>query len=1142
MVLVSAAAGSGKTSVLVQRIIDLITDADNPTAADKLLVVTFTNAAASEMKARIKKELERMIAADPSDARLRRQSLLLGRAQISTVHAFCASLLRDNFNELGIPADFTMADDVIAYDLRQRALTTTIDKLYSDPNSGMEGLSDLFGRSRSDKDTEKLIDRLYEFETNLAFPDAWEERVVGDIESGAPLAETAVGRYLFDCAEQSLISARDMLSEALELCADDEVLEQKYTDAIQSDFVFVNSALAAVTSRNWDGAIGVLESYKPLSLKQSPGADETLRDAAKELRNQSKSILSELLTNYFICGEQHYLRDTVKFAPHCRALFRAVREYRETLADLKLERRVFEFSDLERYALKLLCAPDGGPAEAARGIAERFDHILVDEYQDTNEIQDLIFKLVSRDEENVFFVGDVKQSIYSFRRADPEIFTKRRESCYDNDTGLFPARIFLPHNFRSSVSVLDAVNSVFAPIMTRATGGTDYADPGEQLVARDGADTGVGTGLDIKLVLKDTDNAEPRFIAKTVAGMIAKGYPVIENGRERPCRESDFCVLLRSAKDRIGDYVSALDDAGVRCWTDGGDDFFGASEVAVMLSLLKIIDNPRRDVDLAAVMLSPLFGFTPDDLARLRLNGGKRTLYSLLAQSEEPAIRQFVTSIGNFRKMRPSMPVGEFIQYLIDSLNAEIALCAGRDFSERRNNLRLLIEYADTFGAGLGASLASFLRVCDGAARNKTGIRRDFSPPADTVCVTTVHKSKGLEWPIVIVANAEKQFNFSDSRDSTMLFDAKYGLGARVRTETADGSALYMHKTVNYAALSLASARKTTSEEMRVLYVALTRARQKVIVTAALSNPANTLKSWRARSIRSVAASAASAKSWIDWIGLAATWGDAAFADTVYGGSHTGGPVSLEIVQLTGEQPGVQPCAVPDIEADPELVAAYCKRLAFKCPRHQLFDVPNKLSVTDITKGSNTSIIYRPRFSRDGLTAAERGSAMHLFMQCADYGSAAKSVTKELERLVSGAYIDAEIAKGIDPKKLERFFESELGQKVVQGKVLREYAFIELIDVCEIRDVPETLAHEKIMLQGIADCVILEGTGAILIDYKTDRVTKPEELIERYRSQLDAYRSVLDKRLPVPVKSCVIYSFELEQAIEIGQLNAVGIS
>lgn len=1131
-VLVSAAAGSGKTAVLVQRIIELITRPVDPVDADRLLVVTFTNAAAAEMSAKVKTALEKEIAAQPTNAALRRQALLLGRAQISTVHAFCMALLRDHFADLGIPVDFTVADEVVSVSLRRQALERTMDMLYADPASDIRALSDLFGRARSDRDTARLVEKLYDFEANLAFPQRWEQQALSEIESRRPLAQTAVGGYLFGYAAELLQTARDMLSEAMELCSEDEVLQGNYAPALAEDFHHANRLLTLVQAMDWDGCVAAAQTYTPQKLGGKRGADPDLRDAAKELRDAAKKIfVDRLAQGCFICTQQQYLDNLDRMQVPQQALFAAVRLFGQNLSELKLERRIFDFSDLERYAIQLLCQEDGTPTPAAQAEAARFDYILVDEYQDTNEIQDLIFRSVSRQGKNLFFVGDVKQSIYSFRRADPDIFIALRDRCHDSDTGLFPARIPLAHNFRSSSTVIDAVNSVFAPIMTRALGGTDYSDTGEQLLAGLSEPSPDPVGMEVCLVQKQTAESEPAYIARRIADMLRAGYPVADGGDMRRCRASDFCILLRSAKDRAQEYVRALEAEGVRCTSDGGDDLFARSEVAVVLALLRVIDNPRRDLDLAAVMLSPLFGFSPDDLAALRLVDRKAPLCTLLAQSDDARIVAFMETLTRLRRQRGAAPVGELVQTVIDALDAEIALCAGDGFAARRDNLRLLIDHADRFSKS-GGTLSGFLRMCDAAAQHGGAVRREFSAPPDAVCITTVHKAKGLEWPVVIVANTDKLFNTGDSRDPVMLFDTALGCGARLRTEIADGTAVYAHRTLPYAALALKSRQKTDSEEMRVLYVALTRARQKLLVTAALPDPEKTLAGWRARSMRAVGRTAALSSRWIDWVGLSQLGAHAEFAELQPGGERTAGAVCLTM-SLPVSAPPETDIPAPTARPDAATVAAINRRAAFAYPDAALFHVPSKLAVTDLAKDKGIQRLYKPAFARDGVSATERGSAIHLFMQCADYAAAAVSVENELQRLVGAEYIDPVLAEGISKPKLKAFFGSELGRRVAGSDVLREYAFIDAVDAGDIAALPPQLAGRKVMVQGIADCIVLDPDGAILIDYKSDCVRDAAQLVTRYSAQLSLYKKALDRRLPVPVKQCLIYSFELGEAIEV---------
>ncbi len=1136
-IVVGAAAGSGKTTVLVERIVSILTDEAHPVDADRLLVVTFTNAAAAEMAARVKARIATLVAENPADRRLRRQQLLLMRAQISTVDSFCSALLREHFCELDLSPDFSVGSDAVIAQLRANALEETLAALYAAPDSGIVGLSDLFGRSRTDNATAALIERLYEFETTLAFPLDWEAACLAELESGISLAETKTGHFLLDYAARALTAAVALCTQALELAAEDEILDRNYTDALRYDMAFAKDLLAHADAGDWAVCAALANSYAPLRAGAKAGADESRKETVKGIRDKVKDIVASLCESCFCMDEGEYALDQAMLRRPLATLFDAKGRFEARLTALKKAKRTFEFSDLERMAVLLLGGETGEPTAVARELAARFEHVLVDEYQDTNEIQDLIFRLVSSEEKNLFCVGDVKQSVYSFRRADPEIFLRRRANCKPSEQGLFPMRITLAENFRSSGAVVDAVNAVFSPIMTAAVGGTDYAD-GEGLIA--GLEAGSGAvnpercGLDVRLY---PAGEEPAQVAREIARLLRDGYTVQTKDKTRACVESDFCILLRSPKDRAQVYKDALEAVGVRVWTDGADNLYDNSEVAVLISLLRVIDNPRRDVDLAAVLLSPLYGFTTDDLVRLRLLDRRATLYALLLMSGEDKCRAFVASLSALRARRSTLAVDELVRFIADETDAELLLCAGDELSRRRDNIRLLIETASEFSRGADGSLSAFLRVCERAAASGKVVTRAFSPPDDAVCITSIHKSKGLEWPVVFVANADKRFNRSDSRDSAMLFDARYGAGARVRVPCADGSALYSKKTVQYQAISLAATEKTTSEEMRVLYVALTRARQKLYLTAEVAKAAERVEMLGACLVngRLDPYMVGAQNGYINWalLGLFARY-SAAAGRLAADGLFEADSVRIALAPPMAEVAAVAAAADETVSADPALVAVLDARARFVNPRLALADLPTKLSVTALAKESGAVRLSAPDFARASASAAHRGTAIHLFMQCADYARAAVSVREELARLVAGGYLAERDAAEMDVPKLERLFASEFGRSIATAPhLLREYDFIDSIPASALTALPDDLGDARIMIQGIADCVILEPDGAVLVDYKSDRVTSGDELIVRYAEQLRLYKMALDKRLELPVKRCVIYSFALGKPVDL---------
>ncbi|MEA5051647.1 MAG: UvrD-helicase domain-containing protein [Oscillospiraceae bacterium] len=1125
-VLVNAAAGSGKTSVLVERIVSLITDREHPMPADRFLAVTFTNAAANGLAARLREALEKRITQAPDDRWLRRQNLLLRRASVSTVHAFCAQLLREHAGALGIPLDFTVCDMLEAESLREGALAHTLGELYADESSGLREFSDLFGRSRSDAQTADLILELYEFECDLAFPERWQAECVAELR-GVPFADSKAGLFLFDYAAQALASARKLCVAGLAACDGDKVLARAYAPAFRSDLEAVNGFAALCAEKRTDDLMRALGAYAPLRLGGSKGADEAARDRAKGLRAAAQNVLGDLRKKCFFqtAAQCDADRDSTRRA--LETLFSATAVFRERLFADKLKKRCFEFDDLERLTLRLLCDGDGAPTPLAGEIAARFDHILVDEYQDTNEVQDLIFRLVSRGEKNLFFVGDVKQSIYSFRGADPEIFLRRRAGCYPVQAGLYPMRIDLAENFRSSRAVIEAVNGIFSGVMSAGAGGTDYVE-GEALRPFEGSADSEKTGLELLLC-----GDEAAALAADIRARLDAGYPIDGDGGTRPCRPGDFCILLRAPRGRAAADAAALEAQGISAWTDSEDDFFANSEIAVLLSLLHIVSNPRRDVDLCAVLLSPLFGFTPDELLAGRAGAPELPFCTALLRSQDEKVRGFLARLGELRAQSARMGVGDLTAFAADALNAEVLLCAGGEFARRRANVRLFIDYARGFEAGADASLESFLAVCDHAAKSgKSPVSESFSPPADAVCVISVHRAKGLEWPVVFLADADKRFNLTDIGKSGALFDASLGAGFRFKTEDAASGAFYSRTTAAYRALSLHTRQRIVGEEMRVLYVALTRAKQQLVVSATAADPEKLLGSLRPIADFEtidpfLVLSCKEGLSWL-FMALLQRYGEALTFGP--GAPWRQGPYWARVAEAA-QAAAVAPEAV-QTQADPAALAALARRASFRYAKEALTRLPAKLTVSALAKDAAGAPLYRPSYARGGLTGAEKGSALHLFMQLADYKAAAADAGAELARLVGGEYISAEDAAGIRLSDVRAFFGSPLGRLVLEAKtVLREYAFLDALPASSVD--PDAPADAVVMIQGIADCIALGDGGAVLIDYKSDRVEDAAELVRRYERQLALYARTLSRRLPVPVRRVVLYSFHLGRAIDL---------
>lgn len=1137
--LVSAAAGSGKTAVLVERAVRLITDEQAPVAADRLLIVTFTRAAAEELRARIAVRLTAEAAARPDSAYLRRQRLLLGRANICTVDAFCMQLLKRWFAELGLPPDFTLADDAKAYTMRQNALSAVLEEAYGDED--FRAFASLYGRARSDDGAARAVLALYDFSRTLPHPDTVLERVCAAYEDARPLAETAWGKRLLESAAGAARSALRLV-DAARAIADGEPALAGYLPALDGDRAFFGALLGSIGAGRWDDAALCAARYKPVPLKAVRG-ELPEKETVKALRDAVKQTAERLKKDVFLCTQAEFDEDRARVAPLARALARAARRFGERLYADKLAEKALEYSDFEHLALRLLCDENGEKTEAARAVSRAFDAVLVDEYQDTNELQALLYRCVANDDgSNLFFVGDVKQSIYRFRLASPEIFIGRRESFAPYAPGgPHPAALTLGHNFRSAGSVIDQINDVFACLMSRAVGDVDYTE--REWLVRGTGDPYDGGPMELLIVDGSAENAvrgDAGAVAAAVRRLVDGGFAVREKGGgTRPCGYGDFCVLLRS-RANFARYEAELARRGIPVYADTGESPLTASEVSPLLSLLRAVDNPGRDVPLAAALLSVMFSFTPDDLTRLRLLCPRGSLYAALLQSEEPKARAFVETLRALRRLAATASVEELCDEIFARTHYFAAVGAMENGAARRETLRAFVAWAAQTDAGAGG-LAAFLRVVDSAIESGA-LHSAASPvlPEGAVSIMTIHRSKGLEFPIVILADTDRRFNLRDA-DSPVLFHPALGMGMNLR---AGAGGLY--STAPHRAIHAAQRAEAVSEEMRVLYVALTRARDKLIVTVPA---ADAQKKLGALAVSLAGTGGADpyalgrASSFADWLCTAALLhpdGEAL--------RRAVGAASLPVFAARGRLDArivAAPQAVSD-EAPPPFVrtarpdAALLERLtrgfAARYEDAPLCALPAKLSVSDLAHGDDAPVLARPSFLyKEGLTAAERGTALHAALQFMDFDAAAADLSAELERLTAGGWLDAALAEKLERPRLAAFLQSPLAKRMRAAKtLLREYDFITAVPAKYVDGaLPERLAHQPVLVQGIADAVLLNGDSAEIADYKTDRGKSPRQLLDAYAKQLLLYKAAVEKRLCVPVTRCTIYSFTLGREIDV---------
>ena len=1167
--LVSAAAGSGKTAVLVERVIRRLTGPD-PCDADRLLVVTFTNAAAAEMKERISLRLAELVMENPDDQNLQRQQILLQNAHISTIHAFCLDLIRENFEKLDISPDFRIADENEMRLLSREVLAKILEKRYAEGagegQSDFLTLADTVGAGRDDSLLEDTVLRLYDFSRSLPDPEGWLDGMLRMYDPSIPVGKSVCGRAALRHVSQVMESAARGIDASLAMMEGYEPLVRAYRPAFLADREQALACAGAAGEGKWDdvyrrvagfdfAALGPVRKFEPTALK------EALQARRKEL----KAAVGRLQGGLMGGDAAQVVQDTRTVYPLAVCLHDIVLELDRELFAAKTERNILDFSDLEQLALRLLVTqtPDGPrPGPAARSVAERFEEVLVDEYQDTNRAQDAIFRAVSRGGRNLFMVGDVKQSIYRFRKATPELFMEKKSAYAPYGSGKFPARIILGRNFRSRSGVTAAVNFVFSQLMSVQFGEIDYNDeerliPAAVYPARQGADFALhlvdaGDSGDSDSS-DDADTVEARHIAALITGMRRDGFTVQGEDGPRPVRFRDFCILLRSPSGRADTYRRELERAGVPVFADVNGGYLGSYEVGVMLSLLRLLDNPLQDVPLLAVMLSPVFGFTPDDLARVRIRSRKGSLYlavAAMARAEGGRFADFIDRLSALRRLAVVLPADRLIlRVYADTAFLEIcgAMPGG---AARRANLRLLLDYARAYESAGYKGLAGFIRYIDRLSEQDGDLvpASAVSENADVVRIMSIHKSKGLEFPVCILGGCAHAFNKMDTRGDA-LFHPEYGFGCTVR----DAKLNCRYTTLPREVIRIETDRSALAEEMRVLYVAMTRAKEKLFCIVTASKPDALLRQAAALVRPGVTRldplAASQAKSFAQWLLACVLRHPAAGELRRAAGCEDMAllPVdtSVEIEWVSpaverGEPPAraaraaLPQAPVADVGALADLIRG---RLAYAYPVRGLTRVPSKLAVSEFAEQETRAQFAfhgsRPSFlDHGGLTPAQAGTALHAFLQYArlapDAGEA--EVAAEIRRLVEGGFLLPEQGRAVRSGKVLAYLHSDIFARIRSAdRVWREFRFTVETDAAEVSSAVGP-GQGQVVLQGMADVVFEEGENLYLLDYKTDAADE-DELRRRYTGQLAIYARAVGQIMGRAVAGRYIYAFHEEKAI-----------
>lgn len=1178
--LVSAAAGSGKTRVLVERLLDRVTQ--EGTDIDRFLVITYTKAAAAELRSRIAQELAARLADRPNDRHLRRQTALVYRAQISTIHSFCSALLRENGHLLDLDADFRLCDESEAQVLMVRTLEQLLERRYEglSPESPFAQLVDTMAAGRDDSRLTEIVLDIYGRIQSHPDPAAWLEhqKQQWQLEGITDLSQVSWGRFLLEDARRQAAWCLEQLEGAIALADKDELLQMNYLPSLKITEEAVSVLLKAET---WDEAAACLPIPFPAvgrkRKRSSPltpelaFAAEGAQESVKSVRDRCKKVLEKVAEQL---GESSasQLEELALSRPAVMALMELVQDFLWAYAGEKRRRNMVDFSDLEHFSVQLLADRDGKPTPLAEHWSERYAEVMVDEYQDTNEVQNVIFSAISAGGRKLFQVGDVKQSIYRFRLADPTIFLGKYLRFMDGDcAGKGEARKrVLSRNFRSRMQVLEGCNDLFCSIMSREFGELDYTDD-QALVPGAAFPEGEGYALELDALdlsflgdqegeKANKDLLEARFAARRIRQLLAEPFLVSENGGQRPLCPSDVMILLRSPGSVLHHYIRALGEEGIPWVADGGTDYFATTEVNVALAILQIVDNPRQDVPLIAALRSPVYGFSGDKLAMLRARS-EGDFYSVLlnaAQTGDEECARFLEELEQLRFGAGDRTCRQLIWHIYEHTNILGIFGAMEGGKERQGNLLCLYALAGQLEESGCRSLFQFLLRLDRMRASGAKLMSNPGQEGEGVNILSIHRSKGLEKPVVLVCGLTRRMNREDL-NAAVLFHPVLGVGPK----GLDRERMVEYPTLARRAVAKQLEREMMAEELRLLYVAMTRAREKLILTLALPEGGHALELMKDDVSVPVSPMSLERQSSVgQWVLLhamtrpegAVLRREAGMPEVVAGGL---GP-EWDIRWVDGlvlDHPGHRGGTFQDL---PEVAEWDCERLkaklSWRYPHLACANIPSKLTATQI-KGrmrdqeaaenalpvtpetQENRPIYRPQFiaEKRGLTAAQKGSALHLVMQYVPLNGdhSVEGVRDEISCLVSEGFLTRLQGEAIQPERVAAFFNSPIGRQLREAETSqREFKFSLLVPANEYySEAPD----ESILLQGVVDAWFEDEDGITIIDFKSDRIAPGGEAAraEAHRVQLEAYSRALETILERPVKRKVLWFFATDTAVEL---------
>lgn len=1162
-VLVSAAAGSGKTAVLVERVINLITRSENPIDVDRMLIVTFTRAAAAEMRERISKAINKLLENDPYNPNLLKQKQLLYTASISTIDSFCSDVVREYFHALGVSRDFRIADEGELDVLRKTALDNAFNTFYSSDSDEFIALLDAFSSKGGDVNLRETVLKISTFLSTQPFPEKWLDNMLSNYGESS-VTESIWGKIIIDYTKSSIHHAINLTQNSLRILENDEKLQKSFAPKIEDDLVFLENLLKKLYSNSWNDICSAVFSFTAGRLTPPKGyKDNPLKIAVADNRDEVKSAIKSVQL-YFANSEEEVLAEMKELQGLVSTLFDLVREYIKEFDALKSKKNVLSFSDIELLTVKLLAEPKDDGYEktpAADEISNRYDAVIVDEFQDVNDVQDLIFKCVSREENNIFVVGDVKQSIYGFRQAKPQIFIDRKNSYekFDEKNPTYPATIILDKNFRSRKEVCDTVNFIFSHLMSKQSAQMDYTKDEMLNVGASYPESSV-CDFEISLIEKsvfdgfDYAEIEARFIANKIHSMMKSGFLVKDGDVQRKATYGDFAVILRSTKNTAQTYVKTLIDCGIPAFSENKENSFEAKEIKVILNLLRVIDNPALDIPLLSVMCSPIYGFTPDELSQIRADERYSNLYAAVKKysSKSAKAKEFLSQLEQLKNYSYTCSVDDLIGKIYDTTAIGAITTAVKGGEAPMRNLDLLRIYARSFESNGYKTLSDFISYIDKLMENGTQLpaASSDSDSLNGVRVLSIHASKGLEYPVCFLADTAKQFNKTDLR-SNVLIDSVAGLGIKKR----DGICRY--NTLPRLAVEIEISQNEIAEELRVLYVALTRAKEKLIAVSSKSNAEKYLSNLYSKIVFGNIIepySVVRCSGISDWLFLCALVHPSLndlrkkinpSAEPV---PHTeNSPWHFKLIDKEeyifgnsddSDETGkiADSIKMTDVFDYAQLLKS---NLSFKYKNAEIMNLPQKVSASQISHNDSDyfeKVLMKPSFlNKETAAAVDRGTAHHKFLQYCDFSNAKHSLDDEIERLKNLGLLTNEQTELIDRHKMKNLLDSELVQRIIDSPlVYREEQFSAKLKPSQIFDEyenPDTDA--EIIVQGAVDVAFEENGKLVIVDYKTDRVKEISKLATLYKKQLELYRLAMEQSTEMPVSECIICSVHLGEYIKI---------